>query len=129
VNDITTNLADYSSGFFAAQVGVPRLLRLFKKHGIGSSLVIQSFGSSPHAHIHDNRFRRPTEQLLWSLPGASATTNLADYSSGFFAAQVGVPRLLRLFKKHGIPRRHRNPRRVEFGPWVSGKTFEVNWSE
>lgn len=34
--------------------------------------------------------------------GASATTNLADYSSGFFAAQVGVPRLLRLFKKHGI---------------------------
>jgi NAD(P)-dependent dehydrogenase (short-subunit alcohol dehydrogenase family) len=34
--------------------------------------------------------------------GASAGTNLADYSSGFFAAQVGVPRLLRLFKKHGI---------------------------
>ncbi|OGE53705.1 hypothetical protein PENARI_c007G00042 [Penicillium arizonense] len=34
--------------------------------------------------------------------GASPTTNLADYSSGFFAAQVGVPRLLRLFKKHEI---------------------------
>lgn len=34
--------------------------------------------------------------------GAAATNNMADYSSGFFAGQVGVPRLLRLFKKHAI---------------------------
>ncbi|TVY85318.1 Peptidoglycan deacetylase [Lachnellula suecica] len=34
--------------------------------------------------------------------GGSASNNMADYSSGFFAGQVGVPRLLRLFKKHGI---------------------------
>lgn len=34
--------------------------------------------------------------------GASASNNMADYSSGFFAGQVGVPRLLKLFKKHGI---------------------------
>ncbi|KAJ5883773.1 Peptidoglycan deacetylase [Penicillium subrubescens] len=34
--------------------------------------------------------------------GASETNSLSDYSSGYFAAQVGVPRLLRLFKKHGI---------------------------
>ncbi|KAJ5780104.1 hypothetical protein N7457_005264 [Penicillium paradoxum] len=56
--------------------------------------------------------RKPRVQVLLSVDfdavsgflgtGASATTNLADYSSGFFAAQVGVPRLLRLFKKHGI---------------------------
>ncbi|CAP86869.1 hypothetical protein N7489_003504 [Penicillium chrysogenum] len=56
--------------------------------------------------------RKPKVQILLSVDfdavsgflgtGASATTNLADYSSGFFAAQVGVPRLLRLFKKHGI---------------------------
>lgn len=56
--------------------------------------------------------RKPRVQILLSVDfdavsgflgtGASATTNLADYSSGFFAAQVGVPRLLRLFKKHGI---------------------------
>ncbi|KAK4866124.1 hypothetical protein LT330_008864 [Penicillium expansum] len=56
--------------------------------------------------------RKPKVQVLLSVDfdavsgflgtGASATTNLADYSSGFFAAQVGVPRLLRLFKKHGI---------------------------
>jgi peptidoglycan/xylan/chitin deacetylase (PgdA/CDA1 family) len=55
---------------------------------------------------------KPKVQILLSVDfdavsgflgtGASATTNLADYSSGFFAAQVGVPRLLRLFKKHGI---------------------------
>jgi hypothetical protein len=34
--------------------------------------------------------------------GASATNNMADYSSGYFAGQVGVPRLLKLFKKHEI---------------------------
>jgi hypothetical protein len=34
--------------------------------------------------------------------GASETNSLSDYSSGYFAAQVGVPRLLRLFRKHGI---------------------------
>ena len=34
--------------------------------------------------------------------GASPTNNMSDYSSGYFAGQVGVPRLLRLFKKHGI---------------------------
>jgi hypothetical protein len=34
--------------------------------------------------------------------GANENNNMADYSSGFFAGQVGVPRLLKLFKKHGI---------------------------
>jgi hypothetical protein len=34
--------------------------------------------------------------------GASTSNNMADYSSGFFAGQVGVPRLLKLFKKHKI---------------------------
>lgn len=34
--------------------------------------------------------------------GAAPTNNMSDYSSGFFAAQVGVPRLLKLFKKHNI---------------------------
>jgi hypothetical protein len=34
--------------------------------------------------------------------GAHENNNMADYSSGFFAGQVGVPRLLKLFKKHNI---------------------------
>ncbi|KAL2871687.1 polysaccharide deacetylase family protein [Aspergillus lucknowensis] len=34
--------------------------------------------------------------------GASPTNGLADFSSGYFAAQVGVPRLLCLFQKHDI---------------------------
>lgn len=34
--------------------------------------------------------------------GAAPTNNMSDYSSGYFAGQVGVPRLLRLFKKHSI---------------------------
>lgn len=38
----------------------------------------------------------------WLGTGQHPDNNLADYSSGFFAGQVGVPRLLKLFKKLGI---------------------------
>ncbi|EOD45719.1 putative polysaccharide deacetylase family protein [Neofusicoccum parvum UCRNP2] len=38
----------------------------------------------------------------WLGTGAHPANNLADYSSGHFAARVGVPRLLRLFAKHAI---------------------------
>ncbi|KAL3466957.1 hypothetical protein BJX64DRAFT_204859 [Aspergillus heterothallicus] len=37
--------------------------------------------------------------------GASPTNGLSEFSSGYFAGQVGVPRLLRLFKKHDIASR------------------------
>lgn len=38
----------------------------------------------------------------WLGTGQHPDNNLADYSSGFFAGQVGVPRLLKLFKKLGV---------------------------
>ncbi|KAF1849901.1 NAD(P)-binding protein [Cucurbitaria berberidis CBS 394.84] len=38
----------------------------------------------------------------WLGTGQHPDNNLADYSSGFFSAHVGVPRLLKLFKKLGI---------------------------
>jgi peptidoglycan/xylan/chitin deacetylase (PgdA/CDA1 family) len=38
----------------------------------------------------------------WLGTGQNPDNNLADYSTGFFSAQVGVPRLLKLFSKHGI---------------------------
>jgi peptidoglycan/xylan/chitin deacetylase (PgdA/CDA1 family) len=38
----------------------------------------------------------------WLGTGQHPDNNLADYSSGYFSAQVGVPRLLKLFAKHGI---------------------------
>jgi len=38
----------------------------------------------------------------WLGTGAHPDNNLADYSAGFFSARVGVPRLLKLFKKLGI---------------------------
>jgi peptidoglycan/xylan/chitin deacetylase (PgdA/CDA1 family) len=38
----------------------------------------------------------------WLGTGQHPDNNLADYSSGFFSAYVGVPRLLKLFVKHGI---------------------------
>ncbi|KAK5019203.1 polysaccharide deacetylase family protein-like protein [Cryomyces antarcticus] len=38
----------------------------------------------------------------WLGTGYHPDNVLADYSAGFFAAQVGVPRLLKMFKKHGI---------------------------
>ena len=38
----------------------------------------------------------------WLGTGQHPDNNLADYSAGFFSAYVGVPRLLKLFKRHGI---------------------------
>jgi hypothetical protein len=38
----------------------------------------------------------------WLGTGASSENNLADYSSGFFAGRVGVPRLLKMFKRLGM---------------------------
>lgn len=38
----------------------------------------------------------------WLGTGASPENNLSDYSSGYFSAYVGVPRLLKLFIKLGI---------------------------
>ncbi len=52
--------------------------------------------------------------------GASPTNNMADYSSGYFAGQVGVPRLLKLFAKHGISKNV-----TWFIPGHSMETFPV----
>lgn len=38
----------------------------------------------------------------WLGTGQHPDNNLADYSAGYFAAHVGVPRLLKLFKRHEI---------------------------
>jgi peptidoglycan/xylan/chitin deacetylase (PgdA/CDA1 family) len=38
----------------------------------------------------------------WLGTGQHPDNNLADYSTGYFSAQVGVPRLLKLFKKLGV---------------------------
>lgn len=38
----------------------------------------------------------------WLGTGASPENNLSDYSSGYFSAYIGVPRLLKLFIKLGI---------------------------
>jgi NAD(P)-dependent dehydrogenase (short-subunit alcohol dehydrogenase family)/peptidoglycan/xylan/chitin deacetylase (PgdA/CDA1 family) len=38
----------------------------------------------------------------WLGTGASPENTLSDYSSGFFAGRVGVPRLLKMFKRLGI---------------------------
>jgi peptidoglycan/xylan/chitin deacetylase (PgdA/CDA1 family) len=38
----------------------------------------------------------------WLGTGQHPDNNLSDYSSGFFAARVGVPRLLKLFTKLGV---------------------------
>ncbi|KAJ4994241.1 hypothetical protein SVAN01_00070 [Stagonosporopsis vannaccii] len=38
----------------------------------------------------------------WLGTGQHPDNSLADYSAGFFSAYVGVPRLLKLFKRYGI---------------------------
>lgn len=56
----TNGLSDYSSGFFAARVGVGRLLRLFKKHHISSSVTWFIPGHSMES------FRQQTQQIVES---------------------------------------------------------------
>jgi len=68
----------------------------------------------PPSIIHHSLSPRPIRkiQILLSIDfdvvssfldtGASSTNNMADYSSGFFAGHVGVPRFLKLFRKHNI---------------------------
>lgn len=79
-----------------------------------SSLVEKAQGIFIHPTIHAPLRSTPKRkiQILLSIDfdavsgflgtGASPTNNMSDYSSGFFAGQVGVPRLLKLFKKHNI---------------------------
>jgi NAD(P)-dependent dehydrogenase (short-subunit alcohol dehydrogenase family)/peptidoglycan/xylan/chitin deacetylase (PgdA/CDA1 family) len=60
----------------------------------------------PNTHVH------PKIKVLlsidfdavsgWLGTGQHPDNNLSDYSSGFFSAYVGVPRLLKLFRRFGI---------------------------
>ena len=62
-----------------------------------------------HTHNIDRPKPRPKVKILvsidfdavsgWLGTGSHPDNNLADYSSGFFSAHVGVPRLLKLFKR------------------------------
>lgn len=59
----------------------------------------------------------------WLGTGQHPDNNLSDYSSGIFAAQVGVPRLLKLFKKHGI-----QDKATWFVPMHSAESFPSQFS-
>lgn len=54
----------------------------------------------------------------WLGTGCHADNNMADYSSGIFAGQVGVYRLLNMFKKNSI-----NDRVTWFVPGHTAETF------
>lgn len=78
--------------------------------GIGTSLApTTSSKSVPVSRVPS--IKRKIQILLsvdfdavsgWLGTGAHPDNCIADFSSGFFAGQVGVPRLLKLFKKHKI---------------------------
>ncbi|EMD97636.1 carbohydrate esterase family 4 protein [Bipolaris maydis ATCC 48331] len=59
----------------------------------------------------------------WLGTGQNPSNNLADYSSGFFSAYVGVPRLLKLFAKHGIANKT-----TWFVPMHSAESFPTEFS-
>jgi hypothetical protein len=87
-----------------------------KEEAIGSpqSSVTSSIVEKAQSIIHPSLSPPPVRKIniLLSIDfdavsgflgtGAHEHNNMADYSSGFFAGQVGVPRLLKLFKKHKI---------------------------
>jgi peptidoglycan/xylan/chitin deacetylase (PgdA/CDA1 family) len=56
----------------------------------------------------------------WLGTGASPENTLSDYSTGFFAARVGVPRLLKLFKRLSI-----SDKVTWFIPGHSAESFPV----
>ena len=58
----------------------------------------------------------------WLGTGQHPDNNLADYSSGFFSAYVGVPRLLKLFKKLGI-----QDKMTWFVPMHSAESFPTEF--
>ncbi|KAF2704759.1 polysaccharide deacetylase family protein-like protein [Pleomassaria siparia CBS 279.74] len=60
----------------------------------------------------------------WLGTGAHADNNMADYSTGFFAAQVGVPRMLKLFKRMGI-----EDKVTWFVPMHSAESFPDEFSK
>lgn len=59
----------------------------------------------------------------WLGTGQHPDNNLADYSAGFFSAYVGVPRLLKLFKRHGI-----QDKVTWFVPMHSAESFPEEFS-
>jgi hypothetical protein len=90
---------------------------VWKKEEVISSIqpsIAESILEKAQSIIHPSLSPPPTQKIkiLLSIDfdavsgflgtGASSTNNMADYSSGYFAGQVGVPRLLKLFKKHEI---------------------------
>lgn len=67
--------------------------------------------SIPRSLTVSSKSKRTIEVLIsvdfdaisgWLGTGAHPDNSMADYSSGHFAGKVGVPRLLKLFKKHKI---------------------------
>jgi len=79
----------------------------------GSQSSNAAFPSIPQSlAVARTKPKKPLIQMLvsvdfdavsgWLGTGSNENNNLADYSSGFFSGQVGVPRLLKMFKRLGI---------------------------
>ena len=64
--------------------------------------VISPFMSRPHRRMKIALSVDFDAVSGWLGTGASPQNNMADYSSGIFAGQVGAPRLVKLFKKLGL---------------------------
>jgi peptidoglycan/xylan/chitin deacetylase (PgdA/CDA1 family) len=81
---------------------------LWKEHEVQTSSEMTAVRSIPRALSKPkNKIRVAVSIDLdavsgWLGTGYSSENVLADYSSGFFAAKVGVPRLLRMLRKLGL---------------------------
>jgi hypothetical protein len=104
--------------------------KVIKPAATTASIMEKAQSIVPASTIHTS-LRPPSKrkiQILLSVDfdpvsgflgtGATPTNNMFDYSSGYFAGQVGVPRLLKLFKKHTI-----SSGRTWFIPGHSMETF------
>lgn len=67
-------MADYSSGRFAGNVGVPRLLKLFRNYGIASSVTLFISGHSMESF--------PRERKMIVESGAEISCNGYAHEGG-----------------------------------------------
>jgi len=101
-----------------------------KSEGITTTLkeVAQSATTSISHGLAPPSRKRPTIKVAvsvdfdavsgWLGTGAHPDNNLSDYSAGYFSGYVGVPRLLKIFKKLGI-----SDKVSWFVPMHSAETF------
>ena len=86
---------DISRGAFAAEVGLPRLLKLFKKHGITTTFFIPGCGR--RAAVMEHRLTCAISHTLESFPKECEAIRDAGHEIGLHGCELGERRCPRAY--------------------------------